>query len=214
MDLRVRNDSSLNVWAGFTDIAISMLLILVFFILLQFISNSKAWLRMRIEERQAVIQTAFEEEFVDEIQNGEIRIDVDGNIQRFTFSNHILFDEAEAILKTEGRLILERVGQIFRQHQFNREEGTEKEVYKQIHIEGHTDNRPINTPQFPSNWHLSAARSIAVVSLFQDEPIQLPSELLSGTGYGEYQPVASNDTEASRGKNRRIEIVLVYTEKE
>jgi chemotaxis protein MotB len=214
MNLRVRNDSLFNVWASFTDVAISMLLIFVFFILLQFISNSKAWLRMRIEERQGMIQTAFEKAFADEIQNGELRIDVDGNLQRFTFSDHILFDTAQAELKPQGRTILRRVGRLFRQYQFLDEDGTQKEVYKQIHIEGHTDDVPISNPQFPSNWHLSSARSIAVVRLFQAYPIRLPSGLLSATGYGEYQPVAPNTTETSRAINRRIEIVLVYTEKE
>ena len=214
MNLRVRNDTPLNIWASFTDIAISMLLILIFFILLQFIANSDAWVRMRLEKRQTIIQTAFEAEFQKEIAMNEIRIDIDGNLQRFSFSNHILFDVGEAVLKPQGRLILEKVGQILDRHRFIDENGKLREAYKRIHIEGHTDNMPINRPEFPSNWHLSAARSIAVVRLFQNEQVSLQPELLSATGYGEFQPVAPNDTDALRARNRRIEIVLAYTEKE
>ena len=84
-------------------------------------------------------------------------------------------------------------------------------LYQSIQIDGHTDNVPIQTPQFPSNWELSSARAIAVLRLFVDE-LEMDPLTLRATGYGKYDPVASNQTEVGRAKNRRIEIVLVYSE--
>jgi len=81
-----------------------------------------------------------------------------------------------------------------------------KELDLPLTIEGHTDNTPIHTKRFPSNWELSAARATAVLRLF----IQCgydPSKL-SAAGCGEYRPIAPNTTPEGRAKNRRIEIVI------
>ena len=71
-----------------------------------------------------------------------------------------------------------------------------------LQVDGHTDNKPINTPQFPSNWELSAARAIAVVKFLNAQGI--PNEHLVAAGYGEYQPLSAMDT----ARNRRIELKL------
>ncbi|NND68747.1 MAG: flagellar motor protein MotD [Halioglobus sp.] len=76
-----------------------------------------------------------------------------------------------------------------------------------IHVEGFTDDRPIRTPLFPSNWELSAARAAAVVRLFERSGID-PSRMAS-IGYGEYQPLGDNDTEEARAKNRRVVLVVM-----
>jgi len=76
-----------------------------------------------------------------------------------------------------------------------------------IHVEGFTDDQPIRTPVFPSNWELSAARAAAVVRLFERAGID-PSRMAS-IGYGEYQPLVSNDTEEERAKNRRVVVVVM-----
>ena len=76
-----------------------------------------------------------------------------------------------------------------------------------IHIEGFTDDKPINTPIFPSNWELSSARAAAVVRLFARNGVE-PSRLAS-IGYGEYQPISDNDTEVGRAKNRRVVIIVL-----
>lgn len=75
-------------------------------------------------------------------------------------------------------------------------------------IEGYTDNVPISNSHFKSNWELAAVRAINVVHLFTDEGHIDPSKL-SATSYGEYRPIASNDTAEGRSKNRRIDIVLL-----
>jgi len=76
-----------------------------------------------------------------------------------------------------------------------------------VHVEGFTDDVPINTLTFPSNWELSAARAASVVTLFAKTGID-PARL-AAIGYGEYRPVADNDTEEGRAKNRRVVVVVM-----
>lgn len=76
-----------------------------------------------------------------------------------------------------------------------------------IRIEGHTDNIPINTAQFHSNWQLSAARA-ANVLLYMQNQFGLPPALLSASGYGEYRPVTENSSPENRARNRRVEFVV------
>ena len=161
-----------------------------------------------MEKKQDTIQEAFEKQFADEIKRGIIAIERDGNLQRFMFSDRILFKTAEAELQPLGRITLTAVGRLL-QHYKTDEQG--KRLYQSVQIEGHTDNIPIITLQFPSNWELSSARAIAVLRLFLDE-VGINPQTLIATGYGEHRPVVSNTTETGRSKNRRIEIVLVYSE--
>ncbi len=77
-----------------------------------------------------------------------------------------------------------------------------------IRIEGHTDNIPMNSPIYPSNWELSTARAVSVVRLFLNEPNASPDKFLA-VGYGEYRPVADNSTAEGRAKNRRIDIIVL-----
>jgi chemotaxis protein MotB len=77
-----------------------------------------------------------------------------------------------------------------------------------IRIEGHTDNLPIRTEQFPTNWELSAARAVNVLRYFVEvEGVRF--DRVSAVGYGEFQPLLSNDSPEHRAKNRRVEIVFV-----
>lgn len=75
-----------------------------------------------------------------------------------------------------------------------------------ITIEGHTDNVPISTPQFPSNWELSAMRATTVLRLFNDGGVG--AERLTAIGYGETRPVATNTTIEGRAQNRRVSILI------
>lgn len=77
----------------------------------------------------------------------------------------------------------------------------------QIRVEGHTDNLPINTAQFPSNWELSVIRATHVLHILQGEGVA-PSRL-SAAGYGEYRPIASNDTAEGQNRNRRIDLIIL-----
>lgn len=167
-----------------------------------------------MEQKQKIIQKAFEEKLGEKIRKRMLEVRTDGNLQRFSFSDRILFDVGQADLKEEGESFLRIVGKILRNHYFRIEgNGRREQIYQRIQVNGHTDNIPIKTPKFPSNWELSSARAMAVLRLFVDE-IGIKPQTLLATGYGEFHPVASNDTETGRQKNRRIEIVLVYSEKQ
>jgi chemotaxis protein MotB len=75
-----------------------------------------------------------------------------------------------------------------------------------IRVEGHTDDRPINTAAFPSNWELSAARAASVVHLFMDRGIA--AQRLAVVGYGEFRPTMANATVTGRNANRRVEVLI------
>ena len=77
-----------------------------------------------------------------------------------------------------------------------------------VRVEGHTDNVPINTKRFPSNWELSTSRAVNVIKYFIRQRKVKPQRL-SAVGYGESKPVFSNDTPENRARNRRVEIVIV-----
>ena len=217
MNLRMRQNSVLNVWPAFTDVSIAMLLIFLFFIFVQFVSNSKLFLKIRMEKKQDTIQEAFEKRFANEINREIITIKRDGNLQRFTFSDHILFNTDEAQLQPLGRSTLTAVGRLLQD--YNTDDQGQK-LYQSIQIEGHTDNVPILSPH-RSNWELSSDRATAVLRLFVDH-IGIDPRTLKATGYAEFHPAAgdssdikqANNTETKRAKNRRIEIVLVYSETE
>ena len=85
--------------------------------------------------------------------------------------------------------------------------GILKPVENPIHVEGYTDNVPIKTPVFPSNWELSAARAASVVHFFSRQGVR--PQRLAAIGYGEHRPVATNDTEKGRHRNRRVSLIIM-----
>ena len=209
MNLRMQQNSMLNVWPAFTDVSIAMLLIFLFFLFIQFVSNSKLIQKIIMEKKQNTIEKAFAEKFPNEIEQSTITIVRDGNLQRFTFSDKILFETNKAILQQDGRDILTAVGELLQNYKTDEKLG---QLYKSIQIEGHTDNVPIIIPN-RSNWELSSDRAIAVLRLFVDH-IGINPRTLTATGYGEYHPIIPNHPRYGHPKNRRIEIVLVYSETE
>lgn len=167
----------------------------------------------KLKEDIALLQKAKEEEvkktsktyeelldkMKGEIAKGEVTIsELQGKLT-VNMVEAILFDSGRAVVKPGGLKILQKVVDIL--------QGIKD---KMIRIEGHTDNVPIHTAQFPSNWELSAARAINVAHYLQQQG--LDPTLLSAVAYGEYRPVAGNDTEEGKAKNRRIEIILVPKE--
>jgi chemotaxis protein MotB len=87
-----------------------------------------------------------------------------------------------------------------------------KPISNTINVEGHTDNVPIRTVTFPSNWELSAARAASVVHLFTR--LGVDAKRLSAIGYGEHQPLAANDSEEGRQKNRRVAVIIMAAKHE
>ena len=109
--------------------------------------------------------------------------------------NDVLFDSGRAAVKNEGKATIEQVAAILRTI-----------PDRQFQIAGHTDNEPIQSSSYPSNWYLSTARAIKVVEIFVDQGVD--PKALSACGYGEFDPVKPNDTADHKAKNRRIEIVI------
>ncbi len=108
----------------------------------------------------------------------------------------ILFASGSAEIGGEGRATLLEVGQVLGELDD-----------RQFQVEGHTDDVPISTERFPSNWELSSARALSVVRLLIQAGVA-PGNV-SGAGYGEFQPVATNEDADGRRLNRRIEIVML-----
>jgi chemotaxis protein MotB len=81
---------------------------------------------------------------------------------------------------------------------------------RHVIVEGHTDNQPISTSQFPSNWELSGARASSVVRFFLRQGAALKPRNYKTVGYGEFRPVASNATSSGRSRNRRVEILFSH----
>jgi chemotaxis protein MotB len=84
-------------------------------------------------------------------------------------------------------------------------------ISQRVMISGHTDNVPINTPRYPSNWELSAQRSLNFMRYLLDLQPQMNPARFSSVGYSEYHPIASNDTDEGRTQNRRVEILISRT---
>jgi len=104
----------------------------------------------------------------------------------------MLFTSGSADLRLESSEILEQISRVLNMVSF------------EVRVEGHTDNIPISTERFPSNWELSQARALSVVRRFIENGVE-PSRF-QVIGYGEYRPKATNDTPEGRTINRRVEI--------
>ena len=108
----------------------------------------------------------------------------------------ILFQSGEARVRSEALPFLKALAEIL------------IEMDRHVRILGHTDNVPIRTAQFPSNWELSAGRAVMVVRIFS-ELYGVPLSHLSATGFADAKPLESNDTAEGRTKNRRVEIIIL-----
>lgn len=113
-------------------------------------------------------------------------------------NSDILFPSGSATLEFGARELLGRLAVVLR------------DLPNPIRIEGYTDDRPIATSQFPSNWELSAARAASVVHLFVTE--RFAPERLVMVGYGQYRPKAENTTDAGRNANRRVVLMVLATQ--
>jgi chemotaxis protein MotB len=121
---------------------------------------------------------------------------------RFVFQSEVLFGMASADLSDNAKRQLQPVAQALKQIAAK----IPPDIEWVLRVDGHTDKRPIATPQFRSNWELSSARAISVVRFFIDQGI--PANHLVAAGFGEFQPIEARDTEDAYQRNRRIELKL------
>ncbi|MCL2062796.1 MAG: OmpA family protein [Candidatus Cloacimonetes bacterium] len=124
----------------------------------------------------------------------DIRVHQSSDVLHFTISENYLFDSGSAEVKQEAYEVLGIIARILNTVSFN------------VRIEGHTDNIPIHTVRFPSNWELSFARSLSISQRFATNGVD-PSRFQL-VGHGEFRPIADNSTPQGRAINRRVEIFV------
>jgi chemotaxis protein MotB len=127
---------------------------------------------------------------------GKLKVEIRENRMIIALGDKILFDPGKTDLKPEGKDALTQVAAVLKDLQ-----------NRNFQVAGHTDNVPIKSPKFRSNWDLSTARAVEVVNFMMTQG--LDGKRLSAAGYADQSPVVVNDTPENKAKNRRIEITLV-----
>src|SRR6266571_776940 len=142
------------------------------------------------------VRGQLEEVLKDESQNKLVHISEDSRGVTVSLAEAGFFDSGSADVKEAGLPVLRRIGEKLRQ------------LPQNLRVEGHTDNTPIHTAMFPSNWELSTARATNVLQYLINDA-RIPAPRLSAAGYGEYRPGAPNTTAEGRGANRRVDLVII-----
>ncbi|MBF0485247.1 MAG: OmpA family protein [Candidatus Omnitrophica bacterium] len=138
-----------------------------------------------------------EDRLSKEISDKEVKVEMLEKGLVITFVAEVLFDSGKADLKDDSLQKLEKVSSVLKT----------TVVDLNVGVEGHTDNEPIKHSSWKSNWELSSARALSVLHYLIEKDVA--PERLAATGYGEYHPMASNDSKEGRQKNRRVEIVIL-----
>ncbi len=130
------------------------------------------------------------------IDGGQLTVSIEQGRIVINLPNNVLFKSGSAHLNPDGKEALTQIAAVLSQFSDRR-----------FQIEGHTDNLPIKSARFPSNWELSTSRALTVVHLLTD--MGVAPENISAAGFGEFHPRADNETEEGRKLNRRIEIIML-----
>lgn len=144
------------------------------------------------------IANDFEHALAPMIKAGLINVKHNDLWVEIEINTSILFDSGSASLENDALPVLKQLADVL------------KKYPNAIQVEGFTDNVPIDTSMFPSNWELSAHRAASVVHLFMDQGVQ--PDRMAAIGYGEYRPIADNATAEGRRKNRRVVVVILAGE--
>lgn len=123
-----------------------------------------------------------------------VRTELNADALKIVLTNEILFESGEASLRESSLTILRVIANVL------------ENVPNSVQVSGHTDDVPIQTAQFPSNWELSTARSISVLKYIIETNGDLDASRFSSAGYGEYKPLVPNDSFVNKAKNRRVEL--------
>ncbi len=129
------------------------------------------------------------------IKNGQVRVTQSPRGVTVEINASVLFNSGDAVLQTASTETLAAVADVLR--------GVENE----IQVEGHTDNIPINSPAYPSNWELSSARAGSVVRLFSE--MGVPAERMVAIGYADNRPLDTNASPDGRARNRRVNVLIL-----
>ncbi|VXC33742.1 Flagellar motor protein MotD [Pseudomonas sp. 8Z] len=140
------------------------------------------------------IAASVRDAFGDLIQSDQLNIRGNEMWIELELSSSLLFPSGDALPNNQAFDIIEKVAKILAPYE------------NPVKVEGFTDNLPIQTPQYPTNWELSSARASSIVRMLAMDGVN-PMRL-SAVGYGEFQPVADNSTAEGRGRNRRVVLVI------
>ncbi|MBI5682307.1 MAG: OmpA family protein [Deltaproteobacteria bacterium] len=132
-------------------------------------------------------------------KSGKVNVSIEKRGIVISFSEGILFESGNAKIMPGAAAAIDEIA------------GMLKEMSNYVRIEGHTDNIPIKTLEFPSNWELSTARALNMLRYMVDVYGLNPGKI-SAIGYGEFKPVSPNDTSEGRMRNRRVDIVILNEE--
>ncbi|MGB5396372.1 MAG: OmpA family protein [Gammaproteobacteria bacterium] len=147
-------------------------------------------------KRRNEIYAQFVNRLQSMIDGGQLTVSIDAGRIVINLPDNVLFNSGSADLNTAGQQALTQIGDALKQFSDRR-----------FQIEGHSDNVPIKSARFPSNWELSTARALAVVHLLTE--MGVTPENVSAAGFAEFRPRANNETEEGKKLNRRIEIVML-----
>jgi chemotaxis protein MotB len=137
----------------------------------------------------------------EEVTSQKVRISEDGRGLTISLAEAGFFDSGFAAMHADSLSVVDRIAATLLPLQYT------------VRVEGHTDNTPIHTAQFPSNWELSTARATFVLQ-YLISTTRIPPQRLSAVGYGEYRPVGTNSTTEGRAMNRRVDLVVLNAEAE
>ncbi len=153
----------------------------------------------QVQDNLEILKETIEDYIELKELEAEISVEFDTRGLIIRFKDNALFDSGSANLKDSSVEILSFIGELLKNEEFKD---------RSIRVEGHTDNIPISTSRFPSNWELSTTRSTNVIKFFINQA-EIAPKRLSASGYGEYYPIADNATPEGRAKNRRVDIVIL-----
>lgn len=155
------------------------------------LSSRKRETEKRIAEYQDLVKR-----FKSFTDAGRLKIKIIDGRMVVVLPSDVLFASGSTSLSEEGIQTIQKVGQLLA-----------KIPDKSYQIEGHTDNVPIKTSSYPSNWELAAARAMTVTKVMLNSGV--PQQRISAASYGEFKPLADNSTDEGKLANRRIEIVIL-----
>ncbi|MEK9870576.1 MAG: flagellar motor protein MotD [Gammaproteobacteria bacterium] len=158
------------------------------------LSEDQAGLEDGLEEGLEAVAAEIDEKLKDFVDVGSVGITAVGDKLEVEVTSRVLFDSGSSDLTDKARPLLKELAFVLKHLDYD------------IQVKGYTDTVPIQTYLYPSNWELSAARAATVVRLFSE--LEVSPERMVSMGYGEFHPVASNDTAEGRAKNRRVVIVV------
>ena len=201
------------------DISVGLAIIALLYAFSESLALGKVEAYLRRDDKKAALAHQVQSQFPNEFRAGKMTIGGEENVQRFTFNEGVLFRKNEAGIEglVPGALgILQRFGRVLVSNQ---------RLFEEVIVEGHTDERAIDTARYPSNWELSAARATTLVHIFSSPEVGLqPSKLrIHAAAYGQYLPLAAQRAAAHPNwsedrkerdiysRDRRVVVAVYYS---